>query len=397
MPSAMSLLTRLIGKNFAATDDRDVVYSLKGILKDLDDINVDYNRSAVDLFEDIATKFIQESGSLDILAQASSQHRDSTRNNASNGGKRHRVGTQRRGWPTWVPNFAAASNAPSFDSIFDASAGMSVVWSKDDSTHRLQIYGLPIGRIQTRSEDMREIELGSIKRLLSMLSEMPNVYMCTGEYREEVFFRTLCGFTDERDSQTNYSTVAMCLCAHIARVAHFSKSRSWGDANSPETQRRMDFFEIMNSVDNLQRNDPTGLFPRSDQVKTMLTELEKSDARLAETLSLHPDLADLSGTVHPMPVESLFEKSLVAEPLGVAGLVGNRLFQTDRGHLGSSLDIIQSGDIIWIMKGVKVPYVLRPTESQSYQLIAPAYVHGVMHGQAVRGKQGLNWEVIELE
>ncbi|KFY80806.1 hypothetical protein V499_00368 [Pseudogymnoascus sp. VKM F-103] len=397
MPSAMSLLTRLIGKNFVATDDRDVVYSLKGILRDLDEINVDYSRSAVDLFEDVATRFIQESGSLDILAQASSQHRDFTHENVSNGGKRHRVGAQRRGWPSWVPNFAAASNAPSFDSIFDASAGMSVVWSKNDSFHRLQIYGVPIGRIQTRSEDMREIELGSIKRLLSMLSEMPNIYMYTGEYREEVFFRTLCGFTDEGDSQTDYSTVAMWLFTHVARIAHFSGPGSWGDANSAETQRRVEVLEIMNSVDSLQRNDPTGLFPRPDQVKIMLTELEKSDARLAEMISLHPDLANLSGKAHLMPEESLVAKSLAAKPLGLAGLVGNRLFKTDRGHLGSSSNIIQPGDVIWIIKGVKVPYVLRPTESQSHHLIGPAYVHGVMHGEAVRSKQGLNWEVIELE
>jgi len=149
MPSAIFLLTRSIGKNFAATDDRDVVYSLKGILRDLDEINVDYNRSAVDLFEDVATKFIQESSSLDILAQASSQHRDSAQENLSDGGKRHRVGTHRKGWPSWVPNFAAASNAPSLDS-FDASAGMSVVWSKGDSIHKLQIYGVPIGKIQTK-------------------------------------------------------------------------------------------------------------------------------------------------------------------------------------------------------------------------------------------------------
>ncbi|OBT52043.1 hypothetical protein VE04_07771 [Pseudogymnoascus sp. 24MN13] len=384
-------------KNFVATDDRDVVYSLKGILRDLDEINVDYSRSAVDLFEDVATRFIQESGSLDILAQASSQHRDFTHENVSNGGKRHRVGAQRRGWPSWVPNFAAASNAPSFDSIFDASAGMSVVWSKNDSFHRLQIYGVPIGRIQTRSEDMREIELGSIKRLLSMLSEMPNIYMYTGEYREEVFFRTLCGFTDEGDSQTDYSTVAMWLFTHVARIAHFSGPGSWGDANSAETQRRVEVLEIMNSVDSLQRNDPTGLLPRPDQVKIMLTELEKSDARLAEMISLHPDLANLSGKAHLMPEESLVAKSLAAKPLGLAGLVGNRLFKTDRGHLGSSSNIIQPGDVIWIIKGVKVPYVLRPTESQSHHLIGPAYVHGVMHGEAVRSKQGLNWEVIELE
>jgi len=230
-----------------------------------------------------------------------------------------------------------------------------------------------------------------------LLNEMPNVYMCTGEYREEVFFRTLCGFTDEWDSKTSDSTIAMWLCANIARIAHSSRCGSWGDANSAETQRRVKFFETMNSVDSLQRNDPTGLFPQSDQVKIMLTELEKSDACLAETISLHPDLANLSGKAHPMPVESLFRKSLLAQPLGVAGLVGNRLFQTDCGHLGSSFDTIQPGDVIWIIKGVKVPYVLRPTESQSYQLIAPAYVHGVMHGEAVRGKQCLDWEVIELE
>lgn len=74
MLSAISLLIRLIGKNFAATNNRNFVYSLKGILRDLDEININYSHSVVDLFEDVATKFIQKSGSFDILAQVSSQH-----------------------------------------------------------------------------------------------------------------------------------------------------------------------------------------------------------------------------------------------------------------------------------------------------------------------------------
>jgi len=63
---------------------------------------------------------------------------------------------------------------------------------------------------------------------------------------------------------------------------------------------------------------------------------------------------------------------------------GNMLFSTNEGYLGSASRSLAVGDEIALIQGVKTPMVLRPAETPSgkrYQVVGPAYVHGVMNGE----------------
>lgn len=67
------------------------------------------------------------------------------------------------------------------------------------------------------------------------------------------------------------------------------------------------------------------------------------------------------------------------QPFGIGP--DRRLFATEAGYLGLGPVSIQQGDQIWLFKGGRVPFVLRPVENGCYKLIGETYVHGVMNGE----------------
>ncbi|KAI0544977.1 heterokaryon incompatibility protein-domain-containing protein [Xylaria curta] len=59
------------------------------------------------------------------------------------------------------------------------------------------------------------------------------------------------------------------------------------------------------------------------------------------------------------------------------------IFRTKSGRLGMAPHPIRSGDEIKIFAGGRFPMIVRPSKGRNtFQLISPAYVHGIMEGQA---------------
>ena len=72
---------------------------------------------------------------------------------------------------------------------------------------------------------------------------------------------------------------------------------------------------------------------------------------------------------------------------------GRRMFITSRGYIGLGDGRSQAGDIVIIMLGADVPYILREGAIDQYKLIGEAYVHGIMDGQGL----DMNLEVRKIE
>ncbi|KAF5539315.1 het-domain-containing protein [Fusarium napiforme] len=64
---------------------------------------------------------------------------------------------------------------------------------------------------------------------------------------------------------------------------------------------------------------------------------------------------------------------------------GRGLFVTVEGRLGWGLKSTREGDEVWILDGCQVPCLLRPNGDGRYSLVGEAYVHGIMHGEALEG------------
>jgi len=56
-------------------------------------------------------------------------------------------------------------------------------------------------------------------------------------------------------------------------------------------------------------------------------------------------------------------------------------FVTEKGHLGLSSESVREGDMIAIIAGSQVPFVLRPQGKEQFSLVSEAYVDGIMVGE----------------
>jgi hypothetical protein len=78
-------------------------------------------------------------------------------------------------------------------------------------------------------------------------------------------------------------------------------------------------------------------------------------------------------------------------------LQGLKFCRTDIGYLGLVPHGTLLGDAIAIIHGCQVPFVLRASDnSLDYRLVGPCYVHGIMYGEALRGRDGMTTESISL-
>jgi hypothetical protein len=59
-----------------------------------------------------------------------------------------------------------------------------------------------------------------------------------------------------------------------------------------------------------------------------------------------------------------------------------RHFHTVHGYMGLGPGAMQPGDIVCVLFGAGVPYILRPQDNY-YRLVGESYVHGLMDGEAL--------------
>jgi hypothetical protein len=66
---------------------------------------------------------------------------------------------------------------------------------------------------------------------------------------------------------------------------------------------------------------------------------------------------------------------------------GRKLFVTTKGHLGLGPDHLVSEDLVTVLFGCQVPFLLRKSMNGKYEVVGEAYVDGIMDGEAVVGKE----------
>lgn len=61
---------------------------------------------------------------------------------------------------------------------------------------------------------------------------------------------------------------------------------------------------------------------------------------------------------------------------------GRPFISTSRGSMGLGCPGVEVNDVICILYGTTVPYVLRPRQNGTMEFVGDAYVHGAMNGEA---------------
>lgn len=109
----------------------------------------------------------------------------------------------------------------------------------------------------------------------------------------------------------------------------------------------------------------------------------------------------------PLPLELLGKYGSAKFGLLFANCgFGRSLCVTKRGYIGAVPPLARSGDIIYLIQGAQVPFVLRPvaatdlgsneSSSNSFELVGEAYIHGIMDGEFHGQDELLPWRDVNL-
>ncbi|KAJ9151464.1 hypothetical protein NKR19_g4931 [Coniochaeta hoffmannii] len=149
-----------------------------------------------------------------------------------------------------------------------------------------------------------------------------------------------------------YNYIGMVIC----RTASF-----WSTSTFESELERM-----IIQIDHLRAIDPGSVFPEGDEIRRLARVL-KGDG---------PD----------------HDPEVVAEMMGKIEALGNhmsrvcllrRLTRTDFNLLAMVPKSTERGDSIWIVPGLKTPFVFRDMANGNLELVGEAYVHGIMFGEAI--------------
>lgn len=104
----------------------------------------------------------------------------------------------------------------------------------------------------------------------------------------------------------------------------------------------------------------------------------------------HPDGTDSTDRPTPRRRRSLLDETDLStstntenprQTLTLGPTRGRVFFSTTTGYIGLAPHGTVEGDVIYIVLGASVPYVLRPLAGDDYTLIGEAYVQGIMRGE----------------
>jgi hypothetical protein len=66
------------------------------------------------------------------------------------------------------------------------------------------------------------------------------------------------------------------------------------------------------------------------------------------------------------------------------------------GFLGLGPAEVEPGDVVCILSGGNLPYVVRPLSQDEFTFLGPSYVHGIMNGEAYHGVDRTRQETFVL-
>ncbi|SPJ79085.1 related to heterokaryon incompatibility protein (het-6OR allele) [Fusarium torulosum] len=379
----LKLLMWVVG--YDATDRRDTIYGLGGILshvariQGLDSIpqrlQPDYQLDTATVLYNAATEILLSTGSLALLGVVKDASLRETPD-----------------LPSWVPDYTPKlllnpMAGPNFKSLgkFDASQSLDTAKYEVDfhvDGKVLHARGFPLGRIKATGESLKVMFLGDLTGCAAMLIDVDETYRFTNQPFEEAFWRTLIFDQDLSDRPARIPTTEhfqhLVLILMIGRMKATFES---GGADAVEA-----FLKTLGPMDELHALHPKqspfycSAYYTSCARKFGLIPEAGDDKPLA-----YEELIAWLGTVQK---NAVYLMSLLSTTLS-----NRRPAVTEQGHFACVFQSSLVGDEIWVVSGCPTPLVLRK-DGQRYSLVGEAYVHGVMHGEAVN--EDSKWEDLEI-
>ena len=271
----------------------------------------------------------------------------------------------------------------------------------------MQVRGLCVDTIASVVGDIHD-QIKWFEMLSSATALQCEDYHGTGQPLAEALWRTLCADCENLSNLTADSAKAspdhgarfkkflllhfFDICATRSgtknenSAASRSSSTSFSQPSNPDMNPLGEIEHILPVLERLHNSGGSRYIPSLNDIKACGINRAK-DSRWRDFLK-----AALRHLVEPT---EFYQQS------HEHANTGNTLSMTHRGYLGMVPVAAEVGDEVWIIQGMKTPCVLRPRAlngnlAQKFQFVGPAYVHGIMHGEAVAGKDEGDFRSIYL-
>lgn len=324
-----------------ATDERDKVFALLGLTSSslpqerVVQVTPDYSKPAIDIYRSIAREYINKRKNLDIICHATLPGHMPI--------------------PSWVPSWSwynpgltvlpkrrisCAGHEPMYRCCGDLELDREILFGTVSSSNRLWLNGFKfdvvsiIGSVATKTQDLGlEAPINGVSDSLKVWKSMSEI--CShvyGSNLEEAFRRTL-------------------LADAIGGKRY--------QENTPSIVATKEAREGTLVDDNVRESSPDFVYLIEGRLGT--TEKE-SKSSLEERLNHRTDL-----------LEASMKRAAIKRAF----------FVTEKGHMGLGPSSMEERDLVYVLAGGQVPFILRPTIiAEGFSLVGESYIHGIMDGEA---------------
>jgi hypothetical protein len=437
-----------IGRGYLATDQRDHFYASLGVMKNImsspnltDRSTValrrlpdpDYTKSVSTVFTQFAKWNLEISQNLSLLSMVEDRS--------------CRSSDLIESLPSWVPDQSVALRPMPFDiAIRDAKwnpslwdSGMSLLIESPEEAVLL-VQGAMFDTIKQIAKpftDMRKDAEGWISVLDLIKPSLNSYYPDSNSRYPDALWRTLIAdshsplgkgdaprqFPADENMARNFNE---WLITHFlsfsgspadydnfniknyAKVSRMLLEGVWDQLQSdpeafcsPSTMTKQDYTRYEEHERKIYQNKKHGRRTFDRERVKFITELEKIGELDESRTFFHEVRIDAVLAILKLQRNDKLRIHLLGRTdefmAATKGLIDDRrLVLTDRGFLGIVAKSVAVGDQVWILNGLRTPFSLRPVRNRRYRLMGEAYVHGIMHGEAVKAGT-VTFDEIQLE
>ncbi|KAI1419219.1 HET-domain-containing protein [Xylaria sp. FL1777] len=339
-----------------ATDPRDKVYGLLGMVDDGDSISIDYNSPVEVVYEESTRRIIAKTRNLDILVHVV---RDPNESRFSG-----RAKSRLSSLPSWVPDWDA-----SFDTVRNQSHG---VLFRLRSLRLFNACGSRDFSVLTTSTEQGSLWVSGIT--FDVVARISPMNYSAGDKTKAIRnWRVMTGVEEEPDRPypsggTILDAFWRTLCFDTSASADPSQPGLEYERAVPHDRVIHDTFWFISLLSLYDR-------PKHDQLCGEFQD-------------------NLGGNVFSQRVART--------------ILDRRFFLTEKGYIGLAPDDVNEGDMICALAGGRLPFILRDASTTSkrlgkstdiprtYKLVGDAYLHGIMDGEAVAGVNEESFQTYKL-
>ncbi|KAK1655114.1 ankyrin and HET domain-containing protein [Colletotrichum phormii] len=333
-----------------ASNDHDKLYALIGLCNIGDYLTVDYRSSTRDTYADFTRCYTQRTGDLSLLYGA---------------GLCQSSKDQAISLPSWVPDFRGKDGrhslflAAGFSRAFDASAGkshprakQSGCWGPEPPVRGLLVESLLAGEILlTRPLDVSE------------------------SGRKELYHTFGLG-------RANNSTSDKSLIQALAEVLIMDSDAKSCHRFSRQQERHVNvsLFRTLGLIRDAEKLCK-GNFMEAGRDYDVVAFVEWAGLAQVDRVN---DIYSRLWTSEPKRLDHY--RNMFIRELKRRRSTSSRLFSTNSGYIGRASAEVAEGDMVAILSGSRLPFVLRKTQDHSsFQIVSPCYVSGMMFGELAGG------------